>query len=173
MGYKSIGKLENYGRPEPLIEAARRTVERSTALLRQLTHDHTPVAKPPPGHEVEWMQSRHGRPPGALKESWKVGELEVIDAGRLIRMDVYTNDPVAPYVEWPTLPHIIVPRAGGMLRFWDQFGHTIYARIVHHTGTKGSYMLTTALAEVAVLWQEIGAEEMEKWAREQERLIRV
>lgn len=172
MGYRSDGKLENFGRPEAMLEAQRRTVERVGARLHELTVEHTPVAKPPPGHEAEWLLSRHGRRPGALRESWKVGEVEVLEGGRLMRVDVYTHDPVAPYVEWPTLPHIIVPRRpGGMLRFWDAFGNTVYARIVHHTGTKGSFMLTTSLAEIAAMWQEIGHEEMDQWARDQARLV--
>jgi hypothetical protein len=172
MGYNADGKLENFGRPELLLEAQRRTVERVVEILHERTREHTPIAKPPPNVNLEeWMKSRHGRLPGTLKESWKVGELEVLENGSLMRMDVYTNDEIAPYVEYPTMPHIIMPRAGGMLRFWDQFGHTVYATIVHHTGTKGTFMLTTALGEIAALWQEIGAEELERWARGQEAQV--
>lgn len=166
--YRSEGLLEQFGALEPMRGAQRRTVERvGREQLLERTKHHTPVAKPPPGVAAEWVASR-GRMPGTLRESWRVGEVTVELAGEVMSIDVYTHDEIAPFVEWPTMPHLIVPRRpGGMLRFWDKLGNTIYARIVHHTGTKGSYMLTTALAEVAVSWQEIGAEEMERWAREQ------
>lgn len=166
MGYRSSGRLADFGRPELLRAAQRRTVERIGDELHRRTVEHTPVAKPPPGHEAEWLASRK-RAPGTLRESWKIGEVTVNIAGEVMSIDVYTNDRIAPFVEWPTLPHIIVPHnPRGMLRFWNALGDTIYATIVHHTGTKGSYMLTTALAEVAAMWQEIGAEEMQRWARE-------
>lgn len=166
MGYTSTGRLAQFGDTTAMLEAQRRTVERVGALLHERVTEHTPVAKPPPGHAVEWLAARK-RAPSTLRDSWKVGEVTVELDGETMTIDVYTMDRIAPYVEWPTLPHLIVPRKpGGMLRFWDKLGNTIYATIVHHTGTKGSYMMTTALAEVAQLWQIIGAEEMQRWARE-------
>lgn len=165
------GSLASFGAGSPMRDAQRRTVERVGDLLLERTKAHTPIAKPPPGHEVEWLASRK-RLPGSLRESWRVGEVTIVAGDERMTIDVYTNDEIAPFVEWPTMPHIIVPRnPSGMLRFWDNLGSTIYATVVHHTGTKGSYMLTTALAEVAVLWQEVGAEEMETWARDQQALV--
>lgn len=165
MGYHG-GRLASFGRPELMRDAQRRTVERVGPELHRRTVEHTPVAHPPPGHAAEWLESRK-RAPGTLKASWRVGEVTVNIAGEVMSIDVYTNDRIAPYVEYPTVPHLIVPRnPGGVLRFWDKLGKTIYATIVHHTGTRGSYMLTTALAEVAAMWRTIGAEEMERWARE-------
>lgn len=172
MGYRATGKLANFGRTAGMEAAARRTTERVGQELLERTMRHTPVAKPPPGHEEEWLQSRHGRLPGTLRESWKVGDVTVIERGHTYSVEVYTMDRIAPYVEWPTMPHIIVPHnPSGMLRFWDRLGRTVYARIVMHTGTKGSYMLTTSLAEVAAMWETIGAEEMERWAREHQAAI--
>jgi hypothetical protein len=176
MGYRADGKLEHFGRPELMVAAAIRTVDRVDDRMLELTKEHTPIAKPPPGLSAEdfawWLRSRHGRAPGSLRESWRVGEIEVIDGGKLVRKDVYTNDPIAPYVEYPTLPHIIIPRRpGGLLHFFNEHGGSVYAVIVHHTGTKGSFMLTTAQAEIAVSWQEIGAEEMRRWARDAARAV--
>lgn len=166
MGYHATGKLADFGRPELMRGAQRRTVERVGKELLHRTVDHTPVAKPPPGHASEWLAARK-RAPGTLKASWKVGEVTVELGGETMTIDVYTNDQIAPFVEWPTMPHIIVPRnPSGMLRFWTSLGDTVYATIVHHTGTKGTYMLTTALAEVGALWEAIGRLELEEWARE-------
>lgn len=168
MSYRQAGSLADFGREEPWRAAQRRTVERVGDELHRRVVEHTPVANPPPGHEAEWLASRK-RKPGTLKDSWKVGEVTVVSGTDTISIDVYTMDPIAPYVEWPTLPHLIMPRRpGGMLRFWTKGGDTVYATIVHHTGTKGSYMLTTAIAEVAAMWQTIGAEEMNRWAHEQQ-----
>jgi hypothetical protein len=169
MGYTANAKLEHFGRPEALIAAAERTVERVGDRLLSLTKEHTPIAKPPPNVDLDWwMRSRKGRLPGTLRESWRTGTVEVLEDGRLVRIEVYTNDAIAPFVEYPTMPHIIVPRnPGGLLHFFNALGESVYATIVHHTGTKGSFMLTTALAEIAVIWQEIGGEELERWAREQ------
>lgn len=166
MGYRG-GSLESFGAAGPMVEAQRRTVERVGADLLERVKDHTPVAKPPPGVEAQWLAARK-RIPGTLKESWRCGRATVTLNGHTMEIDVYTHDRVAPHVEYPTMPHLIMPRKpGGMLRFWNKFGETIFARLVHHPGTQGSYMLATALAEVAASWQEIGAQEMEKWAREQ------
>ena len=172
MGYTGGSLTDLVPSPASMDDAAKRTAQRVGELLQERVTEHTPVAQPPPGHYAEWLASRHGRLPGTLKESWKVGDVTVSQAAHTYSIDVYTMDKIAPYVEWPTLPHLIVPRRpGGMLRFWDKLGNTIYATIVHHTGTKGSYMMATAIAEVALLWEAIGAEEMQAWAREQQALI--
>lgn len=171
MGYSSTGKLADFGRTEPMVAAVKRTVSRVGQDLLERTKEHTPVAKPPPGAAAEWLAARK-RAPGTLKESWKCGEVTISEDGKTYTIDVYTNDSIAPYVEWPTMPHIIVPRNGGMLRFWNALGQTVYATVVHHTGTRGSYMLTTAIAEEAVAWQQIGDEEMEQWSIDQAALVR-
>lgn len=171
MGYTATGKLATFGRVEPMQRAARRTTDRVGQQLKDRVVEHTPVAKSPPGAEREWLAARK-RAPGHLRDSWKVGKRTVIVFGERFSIDVYTRDPIAPYVEWPTMPHLIIPRRpGGWLRFWNQHGGIVFARLVHHPGTKGSYMMTTALAEVAVQWQDIGDEEMAVWAREQAALV--
>lgn len=172
MGYQATGKLENFGRLEPMEGALRRTVERVGDRLLERVKFHTPVAKPPPGVDIgEWMRARKGRVPGTLKESWQVGEV-TIEADGTYTIPVLTHDEIAPHVEWPTMPHLILPRRpGGWLRFWDKFGRTVYALVVHHPGTHGSFMLTTAIAELALEWQEVGREEMDRWAREQTLLV--
>lgn len=171
MGY-SGGSLASLGATEPMVRAAERTTRRVGELLQERVKHHTPVAKPPPGAEAEWQAARK-RIPGTLKESWHVGRVRVLEGGRLHEVDVYSDDPIAPHVEYPTRPHIIMPRRpGGWLRFWDRLGRTVFARLVHHPGTGGSYMMATALAEVAIEWEQIGAEEMAVWASEQRAVIR-
>lgn len=171
MGYKAQGNLADFGKTEAMVAAQERAVARVGQLLQERVRVYTPVAKPPPGAEQEWLESRK-RQPGTLRDSWQVGEVVVVDGENRMTIDVYTNDSIAPYVEYPTMPHIIIPKnPSGMLMFWDKLGNKVYATIVHHTGTKGSFMMATAIAEVAVMWQEIGADEMNRWAREQTELI--
>lgn len=173
MSYHADGKLADFGRPGPMIEAARRTVERVGADLKERVVHHTPVAKPPAASvAAEWEAARK-RAPGTLKESWKVGEVKVTVGGAHMTIEVYTDDPVAPHVEWDTQPHLIVPKneIGGVLRYWDKEGNTVFAKVVHHPGTRGVHMMATALVEVAASWQAIGEEEMRRWSEEQLRGI--
>lgn len=173
MGYSQRGSLVEMFHEEPMVAAQKRTVRRVGDDLRRRVRAKTPIAKPPAANvAAEWAEARK-RVPGTLHESWKVGEVTVVDGGRLVSIDVYTEDPVAPHVEWDTQPHLIVPHAaglkgrGGLLRYWDAEGGTVFARIVHHPGTRGVHMMATALVEIAASWQEIGKDEMERWSREQ------
>lgn len=45
----------------------------------------------------------------------------------------------------PTSPHIIRPNRRKRLRFVDRTGRVVFARVVHHPGTRGTYFLTRAL----------------------------
>lgn len=67
-----------------------------------------------------------------LRTQWTVGS------------DVY----YAPFVNDGTRPHIIRPRRASVLRF-QVGGQTVYARVVHHPGTKPNPFLDRALADVA------------------------
>jgi len=54
----------------------------------------------------------------------------------------------APYVNDGTRPHIIRPRTKQVLRF-KVGGRIVYARVVHHPGTKAQPFLDRALRDVA------------------------
>lgn len=170
MAYRQVGKLADFGKQDAMIEAQRRTVDRVGSLMLDRVILHTPVAKPPaPQIAEQWLAERK-RVPGTLKASWRQDGIRL--EGSVMSVDVYTHDSIARFVEFPTLPHVIVPKNGGMLRFYAQgSGDLVYASIVHHTGTKGSYMLATTIGEVAVEWRAIGAEEMERWAVDQRAAI--
>jgi hypothetical protein len=169
MGYTQQGSFDTMFRDGPMERATRRTTERVGDDLRDRVKRHSPVAKPMPGVGAGTFTSeRGGRLPGTLRDSWLVGEVVVIVEGERMSIDVYTLDPVAPHVEWDTQPHLIVPKhPGGMLRYRDRHGDVVYAKVVHHPGTRGQHMMATSLVEVAVSWQEIGVEEIARWAREQ------
>lgn len=142
--------------------------------LRRRVRHHTPVAKETAAVRASfsslgaWISARGGREPGELRDSWKVGEVEVVLAGgERRRVDVYTLDPVAPHVEWPTQPHLILPkRPGGVLTVPTRHG-MVFATAVHHPGTRGVHMMATALAEIAVEWRRIAARQWSNETRSQ------
>lgn len=51
----------------------------------------------------------------------------------------------ATYIEAGTRPHIIVPRRGSVLVFQGRDGTTVFARQVHHPGTRSYHVLRDAL----------------------------
>jgi hypothetical protein len=165
----------------PLDRGIRRFARRATAKVGDELHHrvrrHTPVSKPGApavvasyGASGEWIRARGGRMPGTLKESWEVGEVTVVvegSAGLRYTIPVFTLDPVAPDVEWDTMPHLILPkRPGGRLTIPTPQG-MVYARAVHHPGTRGAHMMATALAEVAASWERVTRDE---WAAEARRI---
>jgi hypothetical protein len=54
----------------------------------------------------------------------------------------------APYVNDGTRPHIIRPRTKQALKF-NVGGRTVFAKVVHHPGTRANPFLDRALREVA------------------------
>jgi hypothetical protein len=172
MGYRG-GELADLA--DPLERGIRRFASDATRdvgrHLRRRVRHHTPVAQETRAVRAsydsldDWIRARGGRQPGELRDSWKVGEVEVkFEAGgEHRRIEVYTLDPVAPYVEWPTRPHVIVPRKpGGVLTIPTPAG-MVFATVVHHPGTEGAHMMATALTEVAADWRAIVARQ---WANE-------
>lgn len=179
MGYTQAGSFEEMYRTEPWERCMERITERCGVRLLDVAVALTPVAEV----DSDDLFSR-GRTPGTLKRSWRRGEVVLFSTGSL-SVTVENLDPIARMVEYPTRPHVIRPRADrapasvvvtgkprgtvqdgrAMLRFKVD-GHVVYAREVHHPGTHGAYMLTRALAYLAVEWREIAREEIERTARE-------
>jgi len=56
--------------------------------------------------------------------------------------------PYAGYVRWGTRPHVIRARRAKALRFEIQ-GREIFAKSVHHPGTKPNYFMERAVSKVA------------------------
>ncbi len=182
MGYSANADLQDLFDVGPAERAARRITERSGEKLTEEATERSPVAEPPAGAialgEVdEWLKARK-RKPGTLKESWKTSDVEEgfsprFAAGTVERFSIesYTEDPIAPHVEWDTRPHRIVAVNAPVLRFWDEAGK-VFRREVFHPGTRGQHMMRDSLVELEVDWRTIGEEEVARWAREQARLVR-
>lgn len=149
----------------PVLEAGIRRFGRSVSEavgedLRKRVRRHTPISKPGAPEIVAsypssgaWRAARGGRRSGTLYDSWQVGEVGLLYRGDVFRVPVFTMDPVAPHVEWDTMPHLIVPKKpGGVLTIPTRTG-MVFATLVHHPGTRGAHMMATALQEVAVSWR--------------------
>lgn len=176
MGYRG-GELADLARPleRGIGRYAHRTTEKVGEQLRTRVRRHTPFSKPGAAEIVAsykdsgaWRRARGGRRPGTLHDSWQVGEVTVRSAGsgRTYTVPVFTMDPVAPHVEWNTMPHLIAAKPGKVLTIPTRAGMA-YATFVHHPGTTGQHMMATALQEIAVMWRETARRE---WAFEVRRM---
>ena len=84
--------------------------------------------------------------PGHLKGTiYKRRKLSV----RGPQYEVGSSSPIAVYVENDTRPHVIRPKRARVLRF-QVGGRVVYAKIVHHPGTKGQHFLARAVREVGI-----------------------
>jgi hypothetical protein len=59
---------------------------------------------------------------------------------------VISQAPYSAYVEFGTRPHMIFPRRARALWF-EVGGRTVFARYVHHPGTKGQFFMRRALQD--------------------------
>jgi hypothetical protein len=194
MGYSANAALEDLFDVGPAERAAQRMTKRSGEALTDGAARRTPVAAVPAGLTPDQFAGGRGRAPGTMKKSWRTGSVEEsrnLAGEERFGIDSYTEDPQAPHVEYPTRPHIIRPsparapasvahtgkprRLGtdpaARLRYWVG-GREVFAAEVHHPGTQGVHMMRDSLTEVEATWVErVGAEEIERWAREQARLV--
>lgn len=168
MGYKG-GRLEDLV-PTALDfnQLSLRIARRVQKRLAELVAEFSPVSDDP-------FRQFPGRLPGTLKRSWQLGH--IIVGEDVYYVEVFTEDPVAPHVEWDTAPHRIRPKPArvaaaaaqgrrAMLRWWDRnTGQMVFAHEVLHPGTSGAHMMARALDMLELEWQTIVHEELELWAR--------
>ena len=149
MSYKASGSLSHVVNVEEDVDE----IERALALrmayeIQEAVRRLTPVAVRTPQVSAGVFARERSRRPGTLKDSWEIGHLTKI--GSVAMIEVYTEDPIAPYVEYDTQPHTIRAKPGSVLRFRStKTGDVIYAAEVMHPGTTGVHMLAKACAQVA------------------------
>lgn len=83
---------------------------------------------------------------GRLRASIRVERRSIL--GLRQRWTVGSDVEYAPMVNDGTKPHIIRPRTKKALKF-KMGGKTVYAKVVHHPGTRARPFLDRALADVA------------------------
>lgn len=67
--------------------------------------------------------------------------------GPTVRVTADVN--YATFVENGTRPHVIRPRRAQVLKF-KVGGRTVYAKVVHHPGTKGVHFMAKAVQQVGI-----------------------
>lgn len=87
---------------------------------------------------------------GRLRNAIKPAPLRFIGPSKVEGgIEIDKNDvPYAGYVRWGTRPHLIRARRAKALRFEIQ-GKEIFAKQVHHPGTKPNYFMERAVDRVA------------------------
>jgi len=148
LSYKANGTLTALVDVEADID---RTAEALAYRMAYEIHDkvrrYTPTAVRPPKVTPGAFAAERARKPGTLKDSWDIGHLRKV--ANVYTIDVYTEDPIAPHVEYDTKPHRIRARNASMLRFRSsKTGEVVYAAEVLHPGTTGVHMLLRACTEV-------------------------
>lgn len=83
---------------------------------------------------------------GRLRASIRVERRSVL--GLRMRWTIGSDVEYAPMVNDGTRPHVIRPKNAKVLRF-KVGGQTVFARVVHHPGTRAQPFLDRALREVA------------------------
>lgn len=164
MGFHGTMRVQDLFDDAPLHRAQRRITERVGAFAKDRAAHHSPVAKAPEGVSThEFVEGRHGRVRGTLRNSWRVGGVKVLPDGSML-IDVYSLDPIAPLVEDDTQPHLIRPKKARVLALVSN-GQVRFATIVHHPGTSGQHMLKIAMLEARAELHRIGEQELASWAR--------
>ena len=74
--------------------------------------------------------------PGRLRDSIRYSRS--LTAGAGLAIEWTANTPYAPYPIFGTAPHDIHPRATRALHFTDARGEEVFARFVHHRGSKAN-----------------------------------
>lgn len=163
------GTLASLADPDLARHATRDMADVGGDWLLVRVIDNTPVSYHGVALAVAGLQP--ARTPGTLKRSWKRGEVELVTEGTSdgFAVDVETHDPVAPFVEWDTQPHLIKPKLpGGVLVFrtWPT-GELVHTKLVKHPGTRGQHMVAFAVHAAELAFEEIVGPTLHRWRDEQ------
>lgn len=159
---------------DALEHAASDAADRWTEWCRRRAVELSPVASVE-GLSSKQLAGSRGRAPGTFKASWRTGNPRRI--GRSVTASFYSDDVVAGWIEYGTRPHVIRPKpdrapasvtASGKprktgdaarLRFYVG-GRVVYARLVHHPGTKGQFIVHRVAQESIPVLERFLSEEL-------------
>lgn len=115
-----------------LAEALRTTAKEANVTTMEVLYQAA-------GYLLSEMEARVPVDTGTLR-----GSLGVRVVGEAIQIGPDMSEaPYAGYVEFGTKPHEIRPKQGKALRFTVN-GRVVYARVVHHPGTKPAHFILDA-----------------------------
>lgn len=158
-------------------DAAEAAANRWSVWARDRASELSPVASVQ-GLSPTQLAGSRGRPPGTFKESWKPDP--AVRVGKKIRAGFFSDDRVAAWIEYGTRPHVIRPSPGrqaasvvatgrprrsgtdpqAALRFYVN-GRPVYARVVHHPGTRGQFIAHRVAQEGIPVLRDLLKEELQ------------
>lgn len=177
MPYLSLSRLEDMIQPEACEATASQIADAGTDRFQANVRRNTPIDTNP-------YRGRPGRPRGFARESIERGLVRRTStpAGPAFRGSVFTEDDVFPYIEWDTPPHVIRPRAdrapasvvetrrprgtvadGRASLSWLGPMGRVFAKIVHHPGTKGQHPFAIGAAITEAELDEIARGPLASW----------
>lgn len=107
MGYVEEGDLESMFDEQPIEDMCDRILRRGGDFLLDRVRYYTPVGSV--DETVEGIGGGTPRAPGTLQRSWKIRLADGTEGE--LQIEVWTDDPIAEYVEWDTRGHWIRPKA--------------------------------------------------------------
>jgi hypothetical protein len=129
-----------------------------------------------------------GRPPGTARESVERSAVEdfIGPGGRGYRVLALTRDPIFPYIEWNTRPHIIRPRLDrapattiatrrprrlgndpqAAVTWIGRGGRRVFAHEVHHPGTRGVHPFSRGSLELLGQLDGVARDPLQAFERE-------
>jgi hypothetical protein len=171
MPFYADRRLEDLLNPGAAKVASRAIADKGADRLMEAVKTRTPI-------DTSYSPLPQSRPRGTARESVVRGPVKQRSSpiGPRYEGRVYTEDPVFPYIEWNTRPHIIRPTpehiaqaaAEGrraMLRYFSG-GGIRYARQVLHPGTTGQHPFARAEAFIEAEVSHMFDEELEQFARD-------
>lgn len=180
MPFVASRRLEDIVNPKAGVVAAKAMAEKGGTRLMEATKTRTPI-------DTSFNPMGRSRPRGTARESVIRGPIRqhTTAAGRGYAVRVYTEDPIFPYIEWNTRPHIIEPTAEhraralaegrqAMLRYFSGGGVRFAARVMH-PGTTGQHPFARAAALIEIEAAHMFAEELRQFEHDllQDRTGRV
>jgi hypothetical protein len=179
MGY-SGGVLAPLYQPELVEVAMFDMVHDGVRATMQFAVEYTPINENP--------FSSPGRKPGSLADAWRLRP-DLIPGTRrgnkTLTAEYENPDPIAPFVENDTRPHLIKPRLDrrpasvvatkrprrmgddpqAALTWLTIGGVRVFARVVKHPGTTGHHMTTRAAARAEAEFPHLMRPALEKWRK--------
>jgi hypothetical protein len=160
VSWEADGRLQDLFDPLAAERAVRDMADAAGAAAARHARELAPVQHP--GLQIP------GRPPGTLRESYRqtrTHRTRLRPGMEGYASGVYSDDPVAAWLEYGTPAHVIRAH-GGKLRFRTISGEIVEANVVHVSGIRAEHIVGHALEATRAEFGEVAAPSLERWREE-------